>query len=318
MVTVLPAGRKSEDAAGVDIHVVVIPAGQVVDADLVCTGGSVDELAAADVDAHVGDGLAAPVLEEHQVAGLQLALGHGHAVGQLAGGGAVEGVAEVAVDVGGEAGAVKAGGAVAAVDIGHAQVLLGVVHDLLAQAAAVRDGGGHGTVPPGAGGVLAGDHVLAAHIAGDAGAGGDLVPAAVDAHDADHVPVIQGGDLGVTGARPAAHIEGRAAGLYQAVADGHVGLFGDGQVLGGHVALHGLVVHLVPAVAGVLQDHHGVALGGGGQDGGRGAGLLPQAEGVHVHGAGPHGGGGGPHHAQGGEGDGEECGARELGRQYHW
>ena len=275
-----------------------------------------DELPAADIDAHMRGGLAGVVLEEHQVAGLQLTLGNRGAIGELSGGGAVQGVAEVAVHIAGVAGAVKAAGAVAAVNIGAAEILLGVVHHLLAQAAAGGGGYGGGAVAAGTGGVLAGDHVIAADIAGDA-IGRDLVPAVVDTHDVDHRAVVEGGDLTVAGAGAAAHIQGRTLGLDQAVTDGDIRLGGHVQVLAGHIALHGLVVHLIPAVASVLQNHHGVALGGGTQYGGGGAGLVAEAECVGVDGAHADAGGGGAHHADGGEDGGYKRGAQELGRLYH-
>lgn len=130
----------------------------LVDLDHVAVGGSVDELTVADVDAHVGNRLAGVVLEEDQIAGLQLITADGDAVLELVGGGAVEGVTELGVDVLGKTRAVKAAGAVAAQDVGGTQILLGQSHDLLAQ----RRGG--------AGGGLSGDgDVVAADVTGVAG-----------------------------------------------------------------------------------------------------------------------------------------------------
>ena len=53
--------------------------------------------------------------------------------------------------------------------------------------------GSDGIVAAGTGGVLAGDHIIAADIAAQAAGGIDLVPAAVDAHDGDHSAVGEGG-----------------------------------------------------------------------------------------------------------------------------
>ena len=217
------------------------------------------------------------------------------------------------VYVRGKAGAVKAVGAVAAPDIGLAQERLGVLHDLLAQAGG---GSGHGIVSPGTRGVLAGDHIIAGHITVHAVVG-DFVPAGVDAGDGDHIPVVQGEDVGIIGTGAGAHVEGAAGGLDKAIADGHVRLIGHSQILAGHVALHGLVVHLVPAVAGVLQNHHGVPAGGGGQDSGVGAGLGAHAQGVGGHGAHPETGGGGAYHTQSGESGGHHSGTQELTGKGH-
>ena len=98
-------------------------------------GGSVDELAVAHVDAGVGAGLAgvaAGIVEEDQVAGLQSAdavYPGALAALPLAGGGVGQADAELAVDIHGEAGAVKALGRGAAVNVADAKVLLGQSHD---------------------------------------------------------------------------------------------------------------------------------------------------------------------------------------------
>ena len=104
---------------------------QLIDLHLILVGRGVNELAVADVDAHMRGGVRGIVTEEYQIAGLQLTLGYRHTVGQLGRSGAVQSVAEVAIYVAGEAGAVKTIGSVAAIDIGHTQELLGVADDLL-------------------------------------------------------------------------------------------------------------------------------------------------------------------------------------------
>ena len=71
-----------------------------------------DELAPADVDAHVGGtaGTAARLQEEDQIAGLELTHRDGGAVAHLSGSSAVEGAAKLRVDIADKAGAVKTAG----------------------------------------------------------------------------------------------------------------------------------------------------------------------------------------------------------------
>ena len=300
----------------IDIGAGIVAAGQVVNLDHIGVGGGVDKLAAADIDTHVGDGLGGvSVVEEHQVAGLELILGHGHAVGQLVRGGAVQGVAELGVHILCKAGAVKGGGTVAAPHIGAAQEILGIVGDLLAQAGGGGSNGG--AVAPGARGVLHCNHIVAADIARGAVIC-NLVPAVVDAHDVHHSAVAQGGHPVIAGAGAAAHVQRGAAGADLAVADFHIGSCLHVQIFPGHIALNGLVVHLVPAVARVLQNDDGVAAGSSGQDGGVGAGALAKAEGIGVDGAHTHAGGGSAGDGDGGEGGAENCDAQELSGRYHW
>ena len=278
----------------------------LVDLDHVAVGGGVDELTVADVDAHVGDGLAGVVLEEDQIAGLQLIAADGDTVLELVGGGAVEGVAELGVDVLGEAGAVKAAGAVAAQDVGGAQILLGQGHNLLPQ------GGG------GAGGGLGGDgDVIAADVTGAAGVC-NLVPALVDALQLQDSAAGDGaqGVKGGAGARP--HVQGGAVGVHLAIAQVGVGLGGHVQVLAGHVAFHGVVIDLVPAILGLLQHHYVGAAGSGGQDLALGGGSGAEPKRVGRDGAGTQGGGGGTDGAQGGENGAQQGDAQQARRLYHW
>ena len=92
-------------------------------------------LAVADVNTGVGAGLscvAAGIVEEHQIAGLQFgnAVNFGtHAAEPLAGSGVGQVIAELLVDVHGEAGAVEAAGGSAAVDIAGSQMLHCGLHD---------------------------------------------------------------------------------------------------------------------------------------------------------------------------------------------
>src|SRR5699024_9217337 len=137
--------------------------------------GGVDKLVAPDINAHVGGPLAAGagLFEQHQIAGLQLTHGDGGAVVQLVGGGAVEGDAELGIDIGGEAGAVKAAGAAAAVHIGIAHKGEGVIGNLTAQRGAGRVHN-HGVFRADVAGVnLVPAVALFQHL--DHGAGGELV-----------------------------------------------------------------------------------------------------------------------------------------------
>ena len=60
-----------------------------------------DKLVPADVDAHMGGPLAAvAIVEEHQVAGLELALGDGGSIVHLGRGRAVDRIAEVLTRIG--------------------------------------------------------------------------------------------------------------------------------------------------------------------------------------------------------------------------
>ena len=132
-------------------------------------GGGVDERAAAQINAHMGD-VAAAIGEEHQVAGQALGGGHPGEGIQLIAGPVGHAIAEVGVDVHGEAGAVKSAGGRAAPHIAGAQEGLCIVHQVLPGA---LHGGGAGIIA-----VLHGLARVGPDIAGGA-AEGDLIPAAV-------------------------------------------------------------------------------------------------------------------------------------------
>ncbi len=261
----------------------------------VSVGGGVDELAVTHIDPHMGYGGGDPaVVEEDQIAGLKLAAGDRDTVGQLGAGGTVQGIAEVSIDILGKAGAVKAVGAVAAPDIGPAQKLLGVLHHLNPQRGG---GGGDGIISPRAGGVFAGDHIVAGDIACGA-AVGNFIPTVVHAVDGDHRAGVEDGDQLAVGTGTGADIQGGAVGLDHTVTDGHVSLGGNVQIFAGHIAFDGEVVHLIPVVFRLFQNHHGIPQGGGGQNGGFGVGLGPEAESIGGDGAGPYTGGGSSHHTE--------------------
>ena len=246
-----------------------------------------DELAAADVDAHVG-GCRRGVVgvgEEHQVAGPQVAVGDGIAVVELLVRRAVDADPVQAADVLGEAGAVEAGGGGAAADVGAAHVFLRGGRQLLAQRGAAGGGAaGRGASAASAVG-LAGAVVgvgdlgqgdqIAADIADDAVIL-DLVPAAVEAED---VNLLAAGCLGhhVAGGGGGAAQVGEV-GIHRAVAQLHVLPLLHLDVLGAHVADVQVVVHQVP-VALLADDDHIVAVGGGVDDLGVGGsgGAQPQA-----------------------------------------
>ena len=90
-----------------------------------CTGvGGVDELTVADVDANVGDTRFVCILEEHDVAGLQLVFINGSTL-LIHGSEGTAGIeAERTGDVVDKAGTVKSVGRSAAPDVGNTQILL--------------------------------------------------------------------------------------------------------------------------------------------------------------------------------------------------
>ena len=145
-----------------------------------------DELAVAHVDAHMG-GYIAVVLEEHQITGLKVAAVHGGAIVQLGRGAVRQGYAQLAVHIHGEAGAVEAAGGRAAIDIGHAHVLVRQT-----DGGAAGDTGGNlaGAVTAGIGGIVLGGqgaaqrHILLGHIAAGA----------ITAHGVPAVALVQDGN----------------------------------------------------------------------------------------------------------------------------
>ena len=115
------------DAA--DEIAVVVAGSQVTDDDAIALGrGGVDVLTVADVDTGVRAcfaGIAAGIVEEHQITGLQFAdavdLGADAAL-PLAGSGVRQGITVLLVNIHGIAGAVKAACGSAAPDIGGAKI----------------------------------------------------------------------------------------------------------------------------------------------------------------------------------------------------
>ena len=257
-----------------------------------------DKLAVAGVDAHVGGALAGvAAVEEHQIAGLQLALGDGGAVVHLAGGGAVDGVAEVLHHIGGKAGAVKAAGAAAAVHIGAAHILKGILGDL----APLTGGGRHRGVHL--------SHIVAAHIALL-----DLVPAAVaadqllDLHDGAGGEAAHGAVLGT---RAGADVQGAVHHLAVELLLRHL------EVVAAHVAGHAVICNLVPgAVVRGAEHIHLSAVIQGRQDRGVGAGLRAEVQaGIAGHRTDVGGHGRDDHGGQGHQ-SGTQLG-RQLLRQVH-
>ena len=257
-----------------------------------------DKLAVAGVDAHVGGALAGvAAVEEHQIAGLQLALGDGGAVVHLAGGGAVDGVAEVLHHIGGKAGAVKAAGAAAAVHVGAAHILEGVLGNL----AALAGGGRHRGVHLG--------HIVAAHIALL-----DLVPAAVAAHQLLNLHDGAGGEAAhgaVLSTRAGADVQGAVHHLAVELLLRHL------EVVAAHVAGHAVICNLVPgAIVRGAEHIHLSAVIQGRQDRGVGAGLRAEVQaGITGHGTDVGGHRGDDHGGQGHQ-SGTQLG-RQLLRQVH-
>ena len=222
----------------------------------------------ADVHQHVGGGQGAAgvvvlgVEDVHQVAGLHLV--HGDettAVVVLAGRAAGDGHAQLVEHVVEQAGAVEAIGAGCAVHVGLAQLLLGQGHSLL------PDGGGGAVAAVVVAAILDGD-VLSADVA-HAVLVGDLVPAVAAAQDGHRVALVQQAQTGVAGASTGAHVQGiggdGADGLGVAAAGvGAAGIAGvavvPGDVLSAHKGAAAAVGDLVPAIAAVGQNGHGVTV----------------------------------------------------------
>ena len=110
----------ADDAAGVQICTGVVALMQGAD-DNAAAGAGMNELTAAQIDPHMADAAAAGV-EEHQIAGGALRRGNGGAEGILAGGAVGQRDAELGEHLHGEAGAVDALVAGAAVAVGGAQI----------------------------------------------------------------------------------------------------------------------------------------------------------------------------------------------------
>ena len=113
-----------------DIAVDIIAHTQAVRCDASDAAARVNDLAAADVDTHVPDGMGG-IGEKDKVAGLQILLGNiGAAVFILAGRRVRQGIAELTVEIHRKAGAVEPVGAAAAAAIAHAHVLHGHLDNL--------------------------------------------------------------------------------------------------------------------------------------------------------------------------------------------
>ena len=121
----------SDDAAGADVPGCVPAFREARDLDAGAGIGRMDEFTASDVHADVGSGRAAA--EEDEITGNQAVIGDVVAVCELSGRGAVDAVAELAVDVLHKAGAVKAGGRSAAVDVRITDERHAVIRDLRAK-----------------------------------------------------------------------------------------------------------------------------------------------------------------------------------------
>ena len=191
-----------------------------------------DELIVAHINAHMGGGVAA-VGEEYQIAGLQLAAADIGAVLQLGGGAVGQGDAQLVIHIHGKAGAVKAAGGGAAVDIGYAQILIGDADGGAAGAA----GGyrGCGVVRGGAAGILRRQrgtqrHILLGHIAVGAVIGYGIPTAALRQHG-DSGTLGQGSQNRRGGVGVAAEPDVR--GVDHAVAQRFAGACRGGQLRGG-------------------------------------------------------------------------------------
>lgn len=238
---------------------------QVADDDTHTGGGSMYILVVADVNTHMGSSLGGTVLaEEHQIAGLELALFHGHAVAQLVGGGAVDAVTKLGVHIAGQTGTIKALGRAAAVHIGITHELEGVVCNFLTLAGL---GGGRSV------------HlfdVLCADVSGV-----NLVPAVL-LHSLEDLTGADSADLVVVGARAGADVQNGSGDLNVHGLSLHREGSGLGfvyqQVLAGDVAGGVVYVDLIPAVLHTGQDLDGGAVGELSENGAGGVGLRADAK----------------------------------------
>ena len=199
--------------------------------------------------------------------------------------------------IGGKAGAVKAAGAAAAVHVGAAHILEGILGNL----AALAGGGGHRGVHLG--------HIVAAHIALL-----DLIPAAVAAHQLLDLHDGAGGEAAhgaVLGTRAGADVQGAVHHLAVELLLCHL------EIVAAHVAGHAVICNLVPGAVARGADHvHLGTVVQGGQDRGVGAGLRAEVQAaIAGHGADVGGHRGDDHGGQGHQ-SGTQLG-RQLLRQVH-
>ena len=197
----------------------------------------------------MGGGIAV-VLEEYQIAGLQIAAGDLGAVAELAGGAVGQLDAHLGEDIHGEAGAVEAAGRGTAVDVGHAQILLGDGEDAAAGGRGGRRCRGLGRCfggrpfgrcilgglvrRAGQGGGGADQHVLRGHIAADAVVGNGEPAAGLNAGDGNDRALRYGAQRGAAafgGGADVQHVRGDTSGAVKA-GGGVVA----GDILGRHIA----------------------------------------------------------------------------------
>ena len=166
-------GSAGNDTAGAVVAVAPVAAAER--ADLHAAVGCVDELTAADIDAHMPQ-----TGEEHHVAGLEGRAGNELAHAILGNAAVGQGDAVVAIDLHGQTRAVGAGAAGTAVDIADAHKGHGIVHHGAAQGAA--PGNHTGAEGLGCGGVAAGEDL-----------DGSLAAADIDTYGEYRVTVYRGG-----------------------------------------------------------------------------------------------------------------------------
>lgn len=296
-----------------------VAAGEVGIGDRGAGIGGMDELAAANVNAHMGNAAGICTGKENDVAGLQAVLVHVGALAVLVGGGAVGGEAQLFQNIVHEAGAVEAAGRSAAVNVGGTQILLGFRNNVGTGGGGGRTGGGrtrrggasrrYGAVQRGGAGGDAGGlaetiefgtvgrclifvgnfrqaQIVAADIA-DAAIVDDLVPAVVQAENVAFLAAGSDGHFSVGSGGAGAQVDAAAGNL----AIAKLGVFPGKylQIVLVHVADLQIVIDLVP-LAGFADDRHAVIAGG--IDKGRGTyvgfAAKPQGAGSHksdaVHG----------------------------------
>ena len=133
-------------AAGAVVVVSPVAAGQSVIGNRAAGVGGVDKLTVAHIDACVGQAATICIGEEYHIAGLQVGFGNIGALLVLIHQHAVRGVTQSLQHIVNETGAVKTARGCTAIDIGGAQILFGLVGDILT----AGNGGGTGIAGNGA------------------------------------------------------------------------------------------------------------------------------------------------------------------------
>ena len=180
-------------------------------------------------------------------------------------------IAELLINVHGEAGAVEAAGGGAAVHIAGAQMAQSRFHDGGALAA---------------GGIAGQYQQIAADIALRAVLAGNVIPAVYQTVDGDYGAGVDGGQALAFGGGVGPDVH---SALGHAAVGGEDVVLIEDKVIGGHIAGAAVIIDLVPAGDAVIQQGHGHRLVQRGDDGGGGVGLGPHTQGSTGGAAGANG-----------------------------